>query len=566
VRTGHRAVIEQLVAEGITHVFGNPGTVEQGMLDALGDFPSIDYVLTLQESVAILAADAHARATRKVAVAQIHSSPGLGNAIGALYQAKRGHSPLVVIGGDAGIRYAAMDAQMAADLVGMAAPVTKWATVVQHPTSLLRVLRRAFKVAGTAPMGPVYVCLPQDVLDAEAHEAAVPSLVPNSASLGDPALIGLAADKLAAAARPTLFVGDGVAWSSAQAEVGRIATLLGADVWGVDSGEVNLDTTHPMWRGQTGHMFGEQSLPILKSGDVNLIVGTYMVPEVFPELGTIYAEGAFGIHVDLDADQIGKNHPVDLALLADPKTTLSALIAAIEARLSPAARAAAAGRVEAAQRTKSAKREAELAEDAAKADLRPMTFATFARALAEAIPPGTAIFDEALTNSPALVRHLPPTDPAAFFQTRGGSLGTALAGGLGLAAARAGRPVVAVSGDGGAMYTIQALWTAVRHRLPVKWVICNNGSYRLLQLNIQQFWGVAGTEGRPFPVSFDLSRPALRFADMAAALSVPSRRIETPDQIGPALAAAFSEPGPFLLDVVLEGDVHPDAITVHCGH
>ncbi|MDH4438852.1 MAG: thiamine pyrophosphate-binding protein [Rhizobium sp.] len=566
MRTGHRAVIEQLVAEGITHVFGNPGTVEQGMLDALGDFPSIDYVLTLQESVASLAADAHARATRKVAVAQIHSSPGLGNAIGALYQAKRGHSPLVVIGGDAGIRYAAMNAQMAADLVGMAAPVTKWATVVQHPTSLLRVLRRAFKVAGTAPMGPVYVCLPQDVLDAEAHEAAIPSLVPNSASLGDAALIGLAADKLAAAARPTLFVGDGVAWSSAQAEVGRIATLLGADVWGVDSGEVNLDTTHPMWRGQTGHMFGEQSLPILKSGDVNLIVGTYMVPEVFPELGTIYAEGAFGIHVDLDADQIGKNHPVDLALLADPKTTLSALIVAIEARLSPAARAAAAGRVEAAQRTKSAKREAELAEDAAKADLRPIPFATFARALAEAIPPGTAIFDEALTNSPALVRHLPPTDPAAFFQTRGGSLGTALAGGLGLAAARAGRPVVAVSGDGGAMYTIQALWTAARHRLPVKWVICNNGSYRLLQMNIQQFWGVAGTEGRPFPVSFDLSRPALRFADMAAALSVPSRRIETPDQIGPALAAAFSEPGPFLLDVVLEGDVHPDAITVHCGH
>jgi benzoylformate decarboxylase len=85
-------------------------------------------------------------------------------------------------------------------------------------------------------------------------------------------------------------------------------------------------------------------------------------------------------------------------------------------------------------------------------------------------------------------------------------------------------------------------------------------------MNIQQFWGVAGTEGRPFPVSFDLSRPALRFADMAAALSVPSRRIETPDQIGPALAAAFSEPGPFLLDVVLEGDVHPGAITVHCGH
>lgn len=565
MRTGHRAVVEQLVAEGVTHVFGNPGTVEQGMLDALGDFPGIDYVLTLQESVAILAADAHARATRKVAVAQIHSSPGLGNAIGALYQAKRGHSPLVVIGGDAGIRYAAMDAQMAADLVGMAEPVTKWSTVVQHPSSLLRILRRAFKVAGTAPMGPVYVCLPQDVLDAEAVEAAIPSLVPNTASLGDPALIAAAADRLAAAARPTLYVGDGVAWSGAQAEVGRIASLLGADVWGVDSGDVNLDTTHPMWRGQTGHMFGEQSLPILKSGDVNLIVGTYMVPEVFPELGPIFADDAFSIHVDLDADQIGKNHPVDLALLADPKTTLAALAEALEARLTTTARAAAAKRLEAAERAKAAKREAELAADAAKAGQRPMTFATFAKALAQAIPPGTAVFDEALTNSPALTRYLPPMDPADFFQTRGGSLGTAVAGGLGLAAARPGRPVVAVSGDGGAMYTIQALWTAARHHLPVKWVICNNRSYRLLQLNIQQFWSETGTKGRPFPVSFDLSRPELLFAEMATALSVPSRRVETPEEIGPALAAAFAEPGPFLLDVVLEGDVHPDSIGVHCG-
>ncbi len=106
---------------------------------------------------------------------QIHSSPGLGNAIGALYQARRGHAPLVVVGGDAGIRYAAMDAQMAADLVAMARPVTKWATMVQHPSSVLRVLRRAVKIAATPPMGPVYVCLPQDILSAEAVETAIAS-------------------------------------------------------------------------------------------------------------------------------------------------------------------------------------------------------------------------------------------------------------------------------------------------------------------------------------------------------------------------------------------------------
>ena len=154
-RTGHYAILDQLLADGVTKIFGNPGTVEQGLLDALEDRPGLSYVLTLQESIAIYAADAYARASGGLAVALIHSSPGLGNALGAMYQANRGHSPILVLGGDSGIRYQAMEAQMAADLVAMARPVTKWSTIVQHPTSLLRELRRALKIALTPPMGPV---------------------------------------------------------------------------------------------------------------------------------------------------------------------------------------------------------------------------------------------------------------------------------------------------------------------------------------------------------------------------------------------------------------------------
>src|ERR671932_1175699 len=150
-RTGRQALVEQFLADGITHMFGNPGTVEQGFLDALADYPAMRYILTLQETVAVMAADAYARATRRPALVQIHSTPGLGNAIGALYQAKRGHAPLVVIGGDAGIKYQAMDAQMAGDLVAFAEPVTKWSTMVMDPSSLLRVLRRALKIASTPP-------------------------------------------------------------------------------------------------------------------------------------------------------------------------------------------------------------------------------------------------------------------------------------------------------------------------------------------------------------------------------------------------------------------------------
>src|SRR5262245_29730954 len=174
-RTGRFALIEQFVADGFEFMFGNPGTVEQGFLDALSDYPKLKYVLTLQESIAVLTADGYARASGRPALVQIHSSPGVGNAIGNLYQAKRGGTPLVVIAGEAGIRYDAMDAQMAADLVAMARPVTKWATRVTDPQSVLRVIRRAIKMATTPPTGPVFVCLPADVLDAPAAEEVVPS-------------------------------------------------------------------------------------------------------------------------------------------------------------------------------------------------------------------------------------------------------------------------------------------------------------------------------------------------------------------------------------------------------
>src|SRR6266567_6049317 len=143
-RTGRFAIIEQFLADGIHYMFGNPGTVEQGFLDSLETYyPDFKYILTLQETIAVAAADGYARATKKPTVVQLHSGVGLGNGIGMIYQAKRGHAPLVILNGDAGVRYEAMDAQMAADLVAMAQPVTKWATRVADPASLLRVLRKA---------------------------------------------------------------------------------------------------------------------------------------------------------------------------------------------------------------------------------------------------------------------------------------------------------------------------------------------------------------------------------------------------------------------------------------
>src|SRR3954454_18835909 len=256
-RTGRFALLEQLRVDGFTYMFGNPGTVEQGFLDSLGEFPEIQYIETLQETIAVGIADGYARAAQRPALVQLHSGVGLGKGVGMLYQAKRGNAPLVVVAGESGIRYDALDAQMASDLVAIARPVTKWSTRVVDPTSLLRVLRRAIKVASTPPCGPVFVALPMDVLDAQASEEVLPTSRIDTRVVPSAEAISRAAELLGRASRPIVIMGDGVAWSGAQPELTRVAELLGAHVWGANSSEVNIDSTHPLFQGQLGHMFGD---------------------------------------------------------------------------------------------------------------------------------------------------------------------------------------------------------------------------------------------------------------------------------------------------------------------
>ena len=564
-KSGHEAVVEQLLADGFGYIFGNPGTSEEGLLDAIERRPGLKYVLALQETVAVLAADGYARATNRPTAVQIHSTPGLGNAIGALYQAHRGHSPLVVIGGDAGIRYQAMDAQMAGDLVAMAKPVTKWSTMVQDPASVLRVLRRAIKIAATPPRGPVYVCLPMDVLDAPSGEEVRPTVIPSTRVLPDEQTLTEVASILAAARKPMIFIGDGIAESDAQEELTQVAVALGAEVWAADSGEVNMAYDHPLYQGMTGHMFGYESLPITRKGDVNLVSGTYMVPEVFPELGNIFSPNAKTIHIDLNADEIAKNHPVDLGLVSDPKLTLGLLARRLQEVMTPDQAQAAGRRAEEIGRGKEARLKEDLERDSARRDQLPLAFSRFMEELARQLPRDAIIFDEALTCSPPVTRYVKVTRPRSYFLTRGGSLGVGIPGAIGAKVANPDKTVIGICGDGGAMYTIQALWTAVRHNLDVKFVICNNRSYRLLQVNLLAYWKERELKPHGYPLSFDLSKPELRFDEMARSYGIEAARIERPDQVGPAIKQMLEHPGPFLVDVVLEGDVHPELIGIRCG-
>ena len=537
-RPARAAFLEQLAVEGVPYMFGNPGTVEQGFLDELRHFPAIEYVLTLQEAVAVGMADGYARATRRPAVVQLHSGVGLGNGIGMLYQAKRGHAPLVVLVGEAGLRYDAMEAQMAADLVAMAEPVTKWATRVVDSDSTLRVLRRAFKVAGTPPYGPVLVVLPADVMDRHTREEAVPVSYPDTASAPDPQSLARAAELLAGARKPIVIAGDGIHFSGAQEELGRLASVWGAQVWGADWAEVNLSVEHPAYAGQLGHMFGESSRRVTGAADAVLLCGTYALPEVFPALEGVFGEGVPVVHIDLDTDAIAKNFPVDLGLVADPKRSLALLADAIEARMSRDERTAAQDRL----RRGAAER----------ADAAELPHIAFAEELAARLPDDTVLFDESLTASPDLFGPLPAAEPGRWHQTRGGSLGVGIPGALGAQLAQPEATVVGFTGDGGSMYTFQALWTAARHDIGAKFVVCNNSSYRLLELNIDQYWREQGIPAHQHPGIFDLSRPAIDFVALSRSLGVPALRVEKPGQVAAAVDEALSHRGPFLIDLVTE--------------
>jgi benzoylformate decarboxylase len=552
LRNGRFVIIEQLLADGIKYMFGNPGTVEQGFLDAISAYPDFKYILSLEESTAVAMADGYARKTKMPAVVQLHSGVGLGNGIGMLYQAMRGHAPLIVLSGEAGIKYDALEAHMAADLVSMAKPVTKWSSRVVDSSSLLRVLRKAIKIASTPPMGPVFVSLPMDILDMPNEEEVVPTTQLNLRTSVEPSQLEEVAEILVNAQSPAFIIGDGIAFSGAQQEITHLAELLGAEVWGAESTEVNMSASSPNYRKLLGHMFGKDSKVILSKSDVVLITGTYIFPEVFPSLKDAFAPRTKVIHIDLNAYEIAKNFPVDIGIVSDPKVTLANLNSIVERVLTPERKQSALQRNENFLRQKKEKRSEELKKDEASWNSSHIHPSRFMYELSKCIPPDTLLFDEALTCSPDLTRYLPADNPGSFFQTRSFSLGVGIPGAVGLKIAAPQNTVIGFAGDGASMYTIQALWTASHYKIGAKFVILNNYSYRLLQNNILQYWNEKGIEKHAFPECFSIQSPQLNFVKLSEGMGVPAVRVEAPDEIKPAIERMLNTEGPFLIDLIVK--------------
>jgi thiamine pyrophosphate-dependent acetolactate synthase large subunit-like protein len=560
--TGHRKILEQLRADGIQYLFGNPGSSEEGLLDEVARFPDITYVLGLQEAAIVGVADGYAQATQRPAVVQLHSGVGLGNGISGLYHALRKHTPMVVLAGEAGVSVDAMEAHMAIDLVALARPVTKYATRVIHSGSLLRLLRRCLKVAATPPWGPVFLAIPQDILDQTNDEPVVPTQVPETRVVPEPALIASCAELMQSATTPVILMGDGVSHSQGHVELARLAEVLGARVYGLMASEISIPWTHPLYCGLTGHMFGEGSQGRVQDADAVIICGTYVFPEVFPLLQSPFRPDARIIHIDLNAYDIAKNHPVTLGLVSDPKLTLRALAEALVDRMTAEQKAAARTRGAEIGAENERNRADAMEQDRGRRETMPLYMSAFAEELAQQLPEDAVLFDESLTHLPELNRWLPPTTPGSFFQTPGGTLGVGIPGAVGAKLAHPGRTVIGFTGDGGAMYTLQALWSAAHYRVGAKFVVCNNRSYRLLKQNLVDYWVDLGINPDSFPPPFDIGDPDIDFVSLAEGLGVPSTRVEKPHEIAPTIQAMLAHEGPFLVELMLENNVQRPSVAV----
>jgi len=548
--SGKQAFLQVLKEEGVSLMFGNPGTTELPLMDGLAREPAIHYVLALQEAVAIAMADGYAQASGGLGAVNVHIAPGLGNAMGMIYDAWKSGAPLLLTAGQHDQSMTATEPILWAELPPVARPFVKWSTEARRLEDLPRLVRRACKTALTNPTGPVFLSLPVDVLNAERDlDLMAPTRI-DPRIRGPRAAVREAARRLARARRPLIVAGDAVAHGDALAELAEVAGLLGAPVMTEPvANTCNFPFTHPLYAGPMPRLAPQIRAALMRhdllfsvGGDLFTLSLPSEVDPMPPELEVV--------HLDVDPWELGKNYPAAVAILGDPKATLPDLAEALRTELGAGGHPEAAARL-AAQRAAQAGQRAELTTRAQQeADRVPISSLAAVHALAEAMPDGGVVIDESISSSLGVRDLFRCEDPKSFFGLRGGGIGWGLPAALGVKLALPARPVVALVGDGSAMYTIQALWTAAHEGLAVAFVIFNNQSYRILKQRTLLLKGFSAADDRY--VAMDLERPLIDFVGLARALGVPGERVEKTSDVAPALGRGLASAGPYLLDLRID--------------
>jgi benzoylformate decarboxylase len=544
-RNAADAFVEQLALDGVDTIFGNPGTTEYAVLDAICRHSGIDFILTLHEGVAVSAAGAYARGSGKVGVVELHAGPGLGNGLGMIYNAWASNTPLLVYVGQADQATQYLEPTLGGDLVAMARPVTKWAYEIQTAEEVPAVVRRALKVARTPPFGPVVLAFPMDLSERPCAAAAAASPAARLAVEPDPEAIAEAAALLLDATAPLLVPGDGVSRAGALVELTELAALLGAPISGGTMYETAFDPDCPL-AGDRLPQGGREARAFLEQHDVILAVGTKVFTQLFPEPGDP-APSSRVIHIGLDQWELGKSQPSTI-VFADERAALRRLLDALERQAGAETLTLWRKRRHAVTQRLRTARDAARAADTDPPAGTGMTGVSAIRRIAEVLPAETVVIDEGHTNSAAIHRYL-PARPARFYRGRGGGIGEALPMAVGLKLARQEDPVVAFVGDGSALYSLTAIWTAARYGLPVIWVVLDNGTYQVLRQNADRRRG--GRNGDLPYLGTDLS-PAVDFLSVARSFGAEAERVSVHEEIGPAFERSLARSGPTLIDLVVQ--------------
>ena len=553
--SGKRAFLELLKQEGVDIIFGNPGTTELPLMDALAVDNELRYVLGLQEATVIGMADGYAQASGRLAVVNLHVTPGLGNAMGMLYDAQKAGSPILVTAGQHDQDFNTTEPILWADLPPIARPLTKWSAEVHRLADLPRLVHRAAKTALAPPTGPVFLALPGDILKAEGELDLLGPTRIAPRLRGDPAAVAEAAALLARAERPLIIAGDAVTQGRAHAELVELAELLGAPVYSeLVPSTASFPASHPLFRGGMTRMQGPIR-KILEQYDVLFSVGGDLFTLSLPSDIEPMPPGLTLIHLDTDAWEIGKNYPPKVAILGDPKTTLPDITKAVRDAMTSGARGVARERLENAKRASLAEREALKTKARALAEQTPVQPLALLEAIGEMLPKDAVVIDETISSGLGIRSLIRSDDPQSFFGLRGGGIGWGLPAALGVKLALPDRPVLALVGDGSAMYTCQALWTAAHERIAVVFVIFNNSSYRILKQRLHLQRGLAAQVDRY--VGMELTDPAIDYVGLARSLGIAAERVKTVRDATDLIAKGLQSNAPLLIDVPMDRNYKP---------
>jgi benzoylformate decarboxylase len=552
-----QAYLEVAAAHGVEYVFGLPGTSGQEFIGTIADQEKIRFILAMHETCVVSMADGHARVTGRPQLAQVSTLPGSANSVGALYDAYRDRSPVIVTSTNVDTRIDGRDSHTEGkNLVEMTKQFTKWSAEVHRADRIPEYLNRAFKVASSAPTGPVYLALPSNLLgesvNVENPEAGRSRVSPRMA--GDAEAFADAAKMLAHAKRPLIVAGSGIAKAGAIEDLIKFAEMVAAPVvMEPRYSFLSFPTTH-LQSFQIAERQPSFDLPLWGEPDVIVAIGCRLIREYRYIAEPVIKSSTKIVHIEEDPWEIGKIFPVDIGIVADAGSALKSLIECY-AKVEPAT-GVKSERMECLRKAKD-QATGEIDGRVSKGwDATPINAARVARTMDRLIEKNALIVNESPTSKDLLMSNFQFSLGRDYFSnSSGGYLGWGLGAAIGAKLAAPNRRVVACLGDGSTMFGLQGLWTLARYRIPLVVIVFNNRAYMAVK---NQFRGTEERIRIAADMGAEITAPEINFARLAETFGIHGERVEHPDAIEAALKRALDQTGPALVDIVIGQNTRKD--------